>query len=326
MVIQRVDGEEDHLDEQYEMWMRWAHPIFNPVSVVYDTYAEFKEIENRFDDRLHLSWDPRDPGKELAAAGEVELRHLNITMPMSKIDETMNGAVNIGDLMSLVVNDPNDQTPEPVRFIPEWTSQLRVLRLFSGIADAEFMQSLEELELADIRGHVFDARSLPANIKYVSAEDADVKSAGALTDLPNLKALRVVVCRGVPDLEKLPLPELQSLESLVLEGFSKTESLNVLSEMPNLRTLGLGGFSKVADLSALLDLPNLEVLQLRAPGMRGLEKGYQQLVPLLERSNFRWLVGPRRQDLGQMPESSESKLAEHWSDVLKWPLADHYHR
>lgn len=324
MVIQIVDGV-DHSKMQYERWIGTADPIYNPLITAVDTYEEFREMERSLGDYETLSWHPRDPGKELSRAiAEFNLRHVDFNNPMSRIDETMNGATNQGSLTSLSVSDPNSVLPNPLTFVPEWTSGLRMLGAFNCRPDIEFVQSLSDLEVADFRGDVFDPRCLPSNISFVSAENADVKQASALVNLKALKALRVVACRGVADVSRLPLTELQSLESLVLEGFSKAETVDFLLDMPNLRFVGLGGFSMVTDLSPVLALPNLEQLHIRDVGMRGV-RSYEQLVSLLDRPDFQNLAGLWPKQLG-LPDSTEVKLSQDWSGLMTWPLRHHYFR
>jgi leucine-rich repeat protein SHOC2 len=91
---------------------------------------------------------------------------------------------------------------------------------------------------------------------------ASFRDLSLLSELPNLRYLRIYGCSKVEDFSALAA--LENLEELHLESFWWDAIPDVLSALPNLRHLNLGGSVRDdTDLGVLREMPQLESLMLQ---------------------------------------------------------------
>jgi len=306
-----------------------VHPTYAPISVEADSYGEYCEVVEALGSPPDVGWLPTEAGRAFRATAEVDLAHLMICAPTSRIDASLNGMVNSGALRSLLVIDPGAKVVSPFRLTEAWCGSLRLLYLDGPNLDAEMAAALPNLEMLNLRGpSVLNLEAVPRSVRYLSAEDCDVQNPDALADLQHLESIRLASCRKVPSVDALPFEKLPALRSLTLNGFSRSATLSFLKGLPSLEYLGLGGFSRVQDISPVLELPSLRLLNIWHPGLKNVD--YSPLASLFGRPGFELLVGLRPKDMGlekpPMPGVLYGGARDEWMKLLQPPLLIHYYR
>ena len=118
--------DDDDIVAEYAEYMSAdiVDPVLLPFHVETDSYDEFDAIRTQIGATENVSWSPIDAGRAFADATKVDLSHLEISLPVTRIDATFNGMMNSGSLVGLAVIDPGEVGPHPFELPASWNGSM----------------------------------------------------------------------------------------------------------------------------------------------------------------------------------------------------------